>query len=193
LTRFDRAQLITFIRATDRHLATKVQLTIIGGAAVAVGYSSNTRTSDIDVFSMKGSEAALAEAAASARQDTGLGVAIGGGAVADLPYNYESRLKPIRGLTLRKLTILVPDKYDLALSKTVRAYPHDIDAIEGMNERHRLAQKTLVDRFESELLNQAVADKRKLALNMAMVAARIYGFEQGKKLAQRWGVPVPAT
>jgi hypothetical protein len=191
LTRFDRAQLIAFIRSVDRHLAAKVEATIIGGAAATLGYSSNTRTSDIDVFSMRGSQEALAQAAARARRETGLGVAIGAGAVADLPCNYEIRLKPIRGLRLRKLTVLVPDKYDLALSKTVRAYPHDIDAIEGIHQRHRLARKTLVERFETELWNQAVADRRKLALNMAMVAARIYGFEEGKKLAERWGVPVP--
>jgi hypothetical protein len=142
---------------------------------------------------MRGSERALGEAAARARQETGLAVAIGSGAVADLPYNYETRLKPIRGLTLRKLTILVPDKYDLALSKTVRTYPHDIDAIESIHESHSLALRTLVHRFESELLNHAVADKRKRALNMAMVIARIHGFEEGRKLAERWGVPVPAT
>jgi hypothetical protein len=192
LTKFDRAQLIAFIRAVDRHLVAKVEATIIGGAAATVGYGASTRTSDIDVFSMRGSVKALAAAAEDAREETGLGIAIGSAAVADLPYNYETRLKPIRGLALRKLTILIPDKYDLALSKTVRAYPHDIDAIESMNVNHRLARKTLVQRFEAELFNQAVADKRKLALNMAMVIARIHGFQEGKKLAERWGVPVPS-
>jgi hypothetical protein len=193
LTRFDRAQLAAFLRSIDRHLAEKLEATVIDGAAAAVGYDSNTRTSNVDVFSLRGSEKALTQAAAQARQETGLGVAIGSAAVAHLPYNYETRLKPIRGLTLRKLTILVPDKYDLALSKTVRAYPHDIDAIEGIHESHRLARKTLIDRFESELLNQAIADRRKLALNMAMVIARIHGFEEGRKLAKRWSVPVPST
>jgi hypothetical protein len=193
LTKFDRAQLVAFIRSVDRHLTQRVEATIIGGAAAAVGYNSSTRTSDVDVFSMRGSERALGQAAARARQETGLAVAIGSAAVADLPHNYETRLKPVRGLTLRKLTILIPDKYDLALSKTVRAYPHDIDAIESIHQSHRLALKTLVHRFQSELLDQAIADKRRLALNMAMVVARIHGFEEGKKLAVRWGVPVPAT
>jgi hypothetical protein len=34
--------------------------------------------------------------------------------------------------------------------------------------------------------------RRKLALNMAMVIARIHGFAEGRKLAERWGVPVPS-
>ncbi len=192
MTRFDRPQLIAFIRSIDRHLSEKVQATIIGGTAAAVGYNANTRTSDIDVFSLHGSDRALARAVSRAREETGLGVAVTSAAVADLPCNYEARLKPIRGLALGKLTLLIPDKYDLALSKTVRAYPHDIDAIEGIHRGHRLALKTLVRRFESELWNQAIVDRQKLALNMAMVIARIHGFDEGRRLAQRWRVPVPA-
>jgi hypothetical protein len=73
----------------------------------------------------------------------------------------------------------------------MRGYPHDIDAVESISQHHRLAQKTLVDRFETELMKEAVADQRKIALNVVMVVARLYGFEEGRKLAERWGVPVP--
>ena len=73
----------------------------------------------------------------------------------------------------------------------MRAYPHDIEAVESISEHHPLARKTLVDRFEQELMNHAVADPRKIALNVAMVIARLYGFDEGRKLAERWKVPVP--
>jgi hypothetical protein len=40
-------------------------------------------------------------------------------------------VKAIRGLRLTKLTLIIPDKYDLALSKAVRGYPHDLEAIQA--------------------------------------------------------------
>jgi hypothetical protein len=192
VTRFDRAQLVAFLRAVDRSLARKVKVVVVGGAAAAVAYHADVKTADVDVFSLlEGPADALWAAAEVARRETGLGVSVGAAPVADLPYDYESRLKAVRGLKLKKLAILVPDKYDLALSKTMRGYPHDIDAVESISEHHHLARKTLVDRFEQELMNEAVADRRKIALNVAMLVARLYGFDEGRKLAERWQVPIP--
>jgi Nucleotidyltransferase of unknown function (DUF6036) len=191
LTRFDRAQLVAFIRALDRHLRKKVRIVVIGGAAASVGYDSDTRTADIDIFTiLRGSTESLAEAAELAREETGLGVGVGAATVADLPYNYEARLRPIRGLNLKNLTIVIPEKYDLALSKAMRGYEHDIVAVRGMHERHRLSERTLVARFETELMKEAVADPRKVALNVVPVVERLYGFTAARKLAERWGVPV---
>ena len=192
MTKFDKAQLVAFIRALDRHIAARVRVVIVGGAAATVGYDSAIKTTDIGVFRvLEGSPAALAKAAGLARQETGLGVSVAAATVADLPYNYETRLKPVRGLQLKNLAILIPDKYDLALSKTMRGHPHDIEAVKSMSDHHHLARRTLVERFESELMNQAVADPRKIGLNVVMVVARLYGFEEGRKLAVRWGVPLP--
>jgi hypothetical protein len=73
----------------------------------------------------------------------------------------------------------------------MRGYPHDIEAIKSLHDHHRLARKTLVERFEAELMKVAGADQRKIALNVVMVVARLYGFEEGRKLAERWNVPVP--
>ena len=192
MKRFDRAELVAFIRAVDRNLADRVGIVIVGGAAASVGYDSNLKTADIDVFELRtGSAAVLASAAEAAREQTGLAVSVSAAAVAELPENYESRLRPVRGLKLRNLTVIVPDKYDIALSKTLRGYPHDIDAIEGIDRRHRLSTKTLVKRFETELMKTAVADPRRIALNMAMVVARLRGFDEGRRLAAKWNVPVP--
>jgi hypothetical protein len=192
VTSFDRAELIAFLRAVDRSLTQKVELVVVGGAAAAVGYGASIRTSDVDVLRVvAGSLAALGAAVDRARAETGLRVSVGAAPVADLPYDYEARLKPVRGLALKRLAIRIPDKYDLALSKTMRGYPHDIDAIESMHRRHRLASATLVRRFETELMKVAVADPRRIALNVAAVVARLYGFAEGRKLAERWGVPVP--
>ena len=44
--------------------------------------------------------------------------------MADLPYEAEDRFRTV-ALGLAKLEVMVPDRYDLALSKTVRGYAHD--------------------------------------------------------------------
>jgi hypothetical protein len=192
LTRFDRAQLVAFIRALDRHLRKKVRIVVIGGAAASVGYDSDVRTADIDIFTvLEGPPDSLLAAAELAREETGLGVGVGAATVADLPFNYEARLRPVRGLDLKNLTILIPEKYDLALSKAMRGYEHDITAVKSMHERHRLSQTTLVRRFETELMKEAVADTQRIALYVVLVVERLYGFKPAQKLAERWGVPVP--
>jgi hypothetical protein len=188
VTRFDRVQLVTFLRALDRHVRRPASVVVIGGAAASIAYDSGTRTADIDVWT--GLSAELLDAAEEARRQTGLAIAVGSAAVADLPFNYEDRLRSARGLRLRRLAVRFPEKYDLALAKVVRGYQHDLDAIEGIHRRHRLSQRTLVARFEAEM-GAAITDPRRLRLNVAMLAARLYGFDAGRRLAERWGVPVP--
>jgi hypothetical protein len=189
LTRFGRAQLVAFLRALDRHLRQPHQVVVIGGAAAAVAYDSGTKTTDVDLFS--GLSQDIVDAAARAREETGLGIAVGAAAVADLPYHYEARLRPARGLRLEKLRLLFPDKYDLALAKAVRGYEHDLDAIAGIHRRHRLSRRTLVGRFEAEMTH-AVGDRARLRLNLVLVVARLYGAVEARRLAGRWGLPTPA-
>lgn len=188
MTKFGKSDLVAFVNALDRKLGSAQSIVVIGGAAAALNYDSGTKTSDVDV--MTGFSAEIAAAAVEARRATGLAVAVGPVTVADPPLNYEDRLKSARGLDFKRLIVVFPDKYDLALMKTVRGYQHDLDAIEGIHRRHRLSMKVLVDRFEAEM-GQAIADPRKLRLNMAMLVARLYGLKKGQALAERWGVVPP--
>ncbi len=188
MTRFDRARLVAFLRALDRNLRAPSRAVMIGGAAAAVAYHSGTKTADIDLYS--GISKEILEAAQKARWQTGLAIAVAAAPVADLPYHYEERLRPARGLSLAKLSLVFPDKYDLALAKTVRGYQHDIDAIAGIHRRHRLSRKTLVERFETEM-SQAGGDPARIRLNLVMVVSRLYGVSEGRRLAQRLGVPIP--
>lgn len=188
MTRFDRAELLSFLRALDRNLERPTTIVLIGGAAAAIEYHAGTKTADFDVYEGLTDDVSLA--AENARKETGLAIAIGTAAVADLPINYEDRLRQGRGLRLENLTVIVPDKYDLALSKVVRGYQHDIDAIAAIHRRRRLARKTLVERFESEM-TAAVTDPHRVRLNMIVLVARLYGIGEARKLAARWGVPSP--
>jgi hypothetical protein len=132
----------------------------------------------------------VGDAARAARRSTGLAIAVAPAPVAELPYDYERRLRPARGLRLAKLGLLFPDKYDLALANAVRGYQHDIDAVEGVHRGHRLSRNTLVERFETEM-SHAFGDPARIRLNVAMVVARLYGIKAGQALAARWGMPVP--
>jgi hypothetical protein len=188
MIRFDRAQLVAFLRALDAQLDRPASVVVIGGAAAAVAYHAGTSTADIDL--LHGWSRQIGAAALRARQQTGLAIAVGPAPIADLPYNYEDRLRPGRGLALRSLTLAFPEKYDLVLSKAVRNYQHDLDAMAGIHRRHRLSETTLVARFESEM-GAAIADQARLRLNVALVAARLFGPDVGRRLAKRWGVPLP--
>lgn len=189
MIRFDRSQLIAFLRAIDRNLAEPVSLLLVGGAAASIAYGARIRTADIDV--LHSSSDNVLTAARRARQQTGLGVTVGAAPVAELPYRFRERVKKVRGVEFDRLTITVPDKYDLVLSKALRAYPHDMEAISEIHAGHKLSRRTLVRRFETELMNLATADPARIRLNMAMLVSRLYGFDEGRNLAERWGVPVP--
>ena len=189
---FDRAQLVTFLRAVDRNLSDALTVVAIGGSAAMLGYGSPVRTSDIDVFETSGKDfETLAEASAVAREETGLLVGVERAAVADIPDSYRDRVRGAKIPRLANLTVVVPDKYDLVLSKAVRCWPHDVEAVAGIHERHPLALAALVARFEKELLPIANVDRKKLCLNVAMIAARLWGLDRAGELAKRWGVPVP--
>jgi hypothetical protein len=161
---------------------------VIGGAAAAIAYDSGTTTADIDLFD--GMTEEIVEAARKARQETGLAIVVAAAPVADLPYDYAERLRPARGLSLGKLRLSFPDKYDLTLAKAVGGYQHDLDAIEGIHKRHRLSRKTLVRRFEAEM-SQAIGDPARIRQNVVMVVARLYGTEEGRTLSRCWHLPTP--
>jgi hypothetical protein len=189
LTKFDRAQLLTFLRSVDRHLPSPTSVVVVGGAAAIIGYRSTVRTSDVDVF--VGLTDEFIEAGRQAQEETGLAIAIEKAAIAEIPYNYEDRVRAVKIPRLAKLTVIVPDRYDLALSKAIRCWEHDLDAIEAIHRRQPLVLRTLVQRFESELMNIALAAPARNCLNVVIVVGRLFGAAEARSLAQHWGVPTP--
>ena len=187
MRRFDRAQAISFLRALDVCLTVAVDAFVIGGMAAILGYHAAVKTSDIHVYAIeKGTLADLERAASAAREVTGIDLRIGSASVAELPSNYGDRTKSVRGAKFRKLTVIIPDKYDLVLSKAVRAYPHDLEAIHSIHEHHRLAEKTLANRFETEIWKIANTDPRNFALNMVAVMKVLYGDARAKFYRDKW-------
>jgi hypothetical protein len=116
-------------------------------------------------------QADLAAAAARARAVTGLNVPIQKSAVADAPYEFESRLDRVLP-DLRKLTVLVPEKHDLVLMKAVRCYEHDLQAIAEMHANAPLDLETLVQRFEGEMT--PIGDPARIRANFLVVVEQLF-------------------
>ena len=162
--RYGRAEIIRFLHAVDDFLDDDLSICMIGGVAAVIGYDAVIKTADIDVFEITNAHVAvLRRAAASAADATGIDLMIDRASIAQLPFRYDDRLRHVRDVHFRKLTIMVPDKYDLVLSKMLRCYPHDLEAIASVHKQHPLSEKTLASRFEKELWKEAVGNSRSIA------------------------------
>ena len=189
---FDRSQLVTFLRAVDGNLPEPLTAIVIGGSAAILGYGSHVRTSDVDLFEMSVADVeTFARAGEAAQLETGLLIGVELAAIAEIPDSYRDRVREARISGLKRLTVAVPNKYDLALSKCLRCWPHDVEGIVGIHLRHPLTISTFVDRFETELRPIATMDQRILSMNVVMMAAALWGLEEAGKLALRWGVTPP--
>jgi hypothetical protein len=187
MPKFDQGQILSFLHSLDVRLKGNLEIFLIGGMASMLGYGADVKTADMDVLTIHaGTEDDLKQAMRGAREATGFGIFLDRASIAELPYNYEERTKLLRGVAFKKLKVNIPDKYDLVLSKTLRAYPHDLDAIESIHVRHPLSENTLVKRFEEDFWKQATADPRKFAFNMSMVLSLLYGEDRAKHHMAKW-------
>jgi len=166
---FLRDQLERFLEAVDTALAGPVKVVVIGGTAAALRYGVKRATHDIDTWTTVQSD--LATAAEMARAVTGLTVPILKSAVADAPYEFESRLERVLP-HLRSLTVLVPEKHDLVLMKAMRCYEHDLEAIAEIHAHAPLDLDTLIRRFEEEMT--PIGDPARIRANFLVVVERLF-------------------
>jgi len=165
-----REQLETFLEAVDRALVESTRVVVIGGSAAALHYGATRATHDIDTWNTV--QESLAAAAQRAREVTGLNVPLQKSAIADPPVDFESRLERVLP-HLRRLQVLVPEKHDLVLMKTVRGYEHDLDVIEEIHAQSPLSLETLLLRFKTEM-GAAMADPARLRGNFLVLVERLF-------------------
>ena len=101
----------------------------------------------------------------------GQGVPLAPAGVAVIPNDAELRFKTV-SIGLKKLVVRVPDRYDLALSKTIRGYDNDLQVIKEMHDKKPFSLKRLVALFETEMDGAVTKDKRALRLNVAVLVPR---------------------
>jgi hypothetical protein len=186
-------QLETFIREADAFLESEYSLVVIGGAAAALAYHISKATTDIDVTG--GIPEQLDAAFKRAAQSSGIEIPVTTVGVFEAPYHYEDRLVTLAHLKLKRLTIRVPEKHDLALMKTVRGYENDIQAIQEMHRLEALSYDVLLARFKSEM-TQVSGRHDVIRLNFLATIAALFGQEKAdvaKVETENWGLIGAAT
>jgi hypothetical protein len=167
---YDRAEIERFLRAVDKALKRRATIILIGGGAVAVKYRVDLPTSDIDTFDPIGHE--LRRAIDRAREATGLPMPFEQSGVADGPYGFEDRL--VRALpSLRRLIVLVPERHDLALMKTIRGGLEDFEKLRAVHQKTPLDLSVLLKRYEEEM-DHVVIDPRRLRGNFLGLVSELF-------------------
>ncbi len=165
-----RAEIERFLRAVDKALERRVTIIVIGGGAAALKYRIDDPTTDIDTFNSLGAD--LRRAIEAAREATGLPMPFEQSRVADGPYGFEDRL--LRALpSLMRLTVLVPERHDLALMKTVRGDQADFAKLQAIHERTPFDLSVLLQRYEAEM-SHVVIDPRRLRGNFLALVESLF-------------------
>jgi hypothetical protein len=137
-----------FLKAVDQHVGMEFTLILIGGTAAALAYQATGFTKDIDTANDVSPIQAACEAA---RESTGLEIPLEKAGVEDGPHEYEARLERYEIKGLKKLTLYVPEKHDLALMKIMRANENDLETISEMKKNVGLEFEILLERFCNEM------------------------------------------
>jgi TonB family protein len=136
--RYSGAELVAFLRRVDARLTKTEVLEVIGGAAAVLKYGASAPTKDIDTWNPVPK---AVQDAADAVGAMGQGVPLAPAGVAEIPNDVELRFKTV-SIGLKKLVVRVPDRYDLALSKTIRGYDNDLQVIKECTRRSRFRSKS---------------------------------------------------
>ena len=176
---YARAEIERFLRAVDNALRRRATLIVIGGGAAAIQYRIDDPTLDVDTFNALGTD--LRRAIEAARKATGLPMPFERSGVADGPYHFEDRL--LRALpSLKRLILLVPERHDLALMKTLRGDQADFAKLRAIHQRAPLELSVLLQRYEEEM-GHVVIDARRLRGNFLALVESL--FPEAARLVER--------
>ena len=165
-----RAEIERFLRAVDKALKRRATVVVIGGGAAAIKYRIDDPTTDIDTFNALGAD--LRSAIEAARKATGLPMPFEQSGIADGPYEFEDRL--LRAMpSLTRLTVLVPERHDLALMKTVRGDEADFAKLQAIHARTPFDLSVLLQRYDKEM-GHVVIDPPRLRGNFLALVQSLF-------------------
>ena len=98
--------------------------------------------------------------------------------IAEGPEGLEKRAQKIALEGATQLTVLVPERHDLAIMKLARGYEHDLQALEDIHRLHPFEVETLVARYEA---TEVVGPRRRFALALLDLIARLFGDDEANK------------
>jgi hypothetical protein len=148
-----------FLAELDGMLREPLELHCIGGFVFANFYGLPRPTGDIDYFTAVPANLNLDEVA-------GYGsplhrkhrVWLHRVPIANLPDDYETRLKEMSPGEFKHLKLLVPDPYDCILSKLERNDAKDRDDADYLFRSQKLDSKVLRERYEKELKHKLIGN-----------------------------------
>jgi hypothetical protein len=181
-SKFDRAELIAFLRLLDGRLTRPGTIRLIGGAVVGLCYLPSYRTRDIDyAWADREVQEAILEVRA-ARPELVITAQTG---VYFAPYSHESRLETLAIPGLRYLVVEVPERHDLAVMKAARSFDRDLEAVAQMHALRPFQLATLVERFEETWVTgpQRLADLGFLSLVEALFGEE--GADDAERLLEK--------
>ncbi len=180
MRKFSRDQLEEFLRAVDDELDRKVEVVVIGGAAIALAYASKYGTRDIDTWPLFGQ---LDEKSCErASRKTGLKVPVQPSGVAQGPESFDERLRQVKRLHLRNIKVYVPERHDLAIMKTTRGYTDDLQAVELVHKRTPLDLEKLIERYKETWVT---GPRSSFRLSFLALVERLYGKRVAAKVEAR--------
>lgn len=181
LERYSPDELARFLAALNGAITEPIELVVIGGGALALGYGGTAATTDLDTF-----ETALERIDVeidAARRLTGLRIPIANSTVAQMPDGYRHRLKRVLP-QLDRLLVFVLDEYDLAASKLLRGNQHDREQIAQLHGLAQLERIRLVERFES-LIDDFAGDPREPWWALRHLVEEIWGEHAASEIDER--------
>jgi hypothetical protein len=142
-----------FLADLDAALLEPVEIHCIGGFALVAAHEIPRVTGDLDYLMTVPNDASrlLEELGGpDSKLAAKHGVCVQRVGVADMPGDYDSRLRELR-LGLKNLHLFALDPYDLVLSKLTRNSPKDREDVKFLAQNLRLKMTKLRERFEREM------------------------------------------
>jgi hypothetical protein len=143
----------SFFSELDPLLSGPTQLHCIGGFALTVSYGLARQTADVDVVTVSPAghrpdlQTLAGEGSNLHRKHRVYIQQVG---VANLPFDFESRLRQIAVGPLNNLSLYCPEPHDLALSKLERNSTRDREDILFLASQKLIQPKILLERFHEE-------------------------------------------
>lgn len=173
LRAFTPDEMRAFFEALGQSFDHPAELVVVGGAGAILRHGATRPTVDIDMYSVPPPDG-FVDAVVKARQRTNLVIPIEYPAVAQTPCDYDTRLERVFDMNLGQLTVLVPERHDLALMKIMRSDERDLLVISQMHQVNPLDLDTFVTRYTDEM-SHAVADHRILRHKFLVCVERLFG------------------
>jgi hypothetical protein len=143
-----------FLQALDEKMTEACRLPCFGGFAVTLAYGLSRLTFDIDVLDVappRAVEVLMREGGKGSPLATKHKVYLDFVGIANPPYDYESRLRPIYEGAFQHLHLLVMDPYDVALTKLKRDSDKDFQDMLHLAEKIPFDLDVFEKRYKEEL------------------------------------------